>query len=131
MNPPRLLPIGTILTIRMQGHTRTNGVEYFAPAIVLYQYDDMFGSIEAIVFDASAGTHYQHAYHIRDVSTRGIDNELYELRSNIGDILFAPDDFARLADRVSRLESAAVAAAVVGYKVSPPIKPHEPDKSVR
>lgn len=113
LGPPPVLAVGTILTIRMQGHSRTNGQEYFAPAIVLDQFDDQQGSIEALVFDATAGTHYQHSYPIRDLSTRGDGNEreVYELRSNIGNILFRPDEFLRvshllsdLVDRVARLE---------------------------
>ena len=104
--PPLLLSTGCIVTLRMRGHTRTNGQEYFAPAVVLNQYDDQFGSIEALVWDYTAGTHYQSSYAIRELSSRGhgVEQEVYESRSNIGAVLFSPDEFARIGQSVEMLE---------------------------
>lgn len=107
LRPPLQLSIGCIVTLRMRGHTRTNGQEYFAPAVVLQQYDDPVGSIEALVWDYTAGTHYQASYPIRELSSRGIgpDQELYESQSNIGAVLFSPDQFAAMAQEINVLSA--------------------------
>jgi hypothetical protein len=103
--PPQHLSEGTILTLRLPGHTRTNGQEYFAPAIVLQQHEPD-GQIEVIIFDPTAGTHYNYAYQIRDIGTKGQGNEreMYEIRSHIGTILFSPDRFNEMLGLVSSLK---------------------------
>lgn len=100
--PPVVLETGTILTLRKPGHLRSPipGQEYFAPAIVLLQYDSD-GSIDALVFDASAGAHFVSAYQIREIDAR-TDNfnrrEMFVKRSNIGEILFSPAAFKSVED---------------------------------
>lgn len=98
--PPRQLEIGTILTLRMRGHSRTNGEDYYAPAVVLKQHRPN-GEIEVMIWDSTAGTHYNAAYPIRDISSRGegAGRELYE-ESNIGQVLFSPVRFAEAMDLV-------------------------------
>ena len=118
--------LGTILTLRMPGHSRTNGAEYYAPAIVLSQHPVTptggGGEIEVIIFDSTSGTSYQHAYAIRD-------ND----RSNVGEILFDPAlqerltndwgmvagilpnvqaDVIDLRSRIAALEAAVTAPAI-------------------
>jgi len=123
--PPPALELGTIATIRMRGHSRTNGEEYFAPAIVLNQHwkEDGTGgeTIEVLIWDSTAGTHYNAAYPVRELSSRGEggERELYEVRSNIGAILFSPQtlstalgDIEELRGRVHRVESGANTKAV-------------------
>ena len=68
---PQQLPQGSIVTLRMRGHSRTNGQEYYAPAVVLAQYANITGDIEVLIWDSTAGTHYNAAYPVRDLSTRG------------------------------------------------------------
>ena len=92
--PPWQFEIGTILTLRMRGHSRTNGEDYYAPAVVLKQHQPN-GEIEVMIWDSTAGTHYNAAYPIRDISSRGegVERELHE-ESNIGQVLFSPMRFA-------------------------------------
>lgn len=112
--PPMQLEQGSIVTLRMRGHTRTAGLEYFAPAVVLNQHMPN-GEIEVLIWDSTAGTHYNPAYQIRDVSSRGDgpERELYEVQSNVGKVLFSPDAFAmmnvvleNMMDRLISLETA-------------------------
>lgn len=102
---------GTILTVRMRGHSRTNGQEYFAPAIVLSQFEPG-GELEIIIFDASSGTAYNHAFAPRDVSSRQNpatgETEMYEVQSNIGTVLFSP----------GQLEDAGLMIAELGRDVA-------------
>lgn len=105
--PPVVLDIGTILTLRKAGHLRspTPGQEYFAPAVVLAQYESD-GSIDALVWDASAGAHFVSAYPVRDVDARtDVHNrrEMYVKRSNIGEILFSPGVFKSIEDGMDTL----------------------------
>ena len=94
--PPPRYPTGSIVTIRMRGHSRTDGQEYFAPSVVLAQHWPSGETIEVLVWDATAGTHYNAAYQVRELSTRGEggERETYEVRSNVGQVLFDPDAFA-------------------------------------
>lgn len=104
---PLRLATGTLITIRMRGHTHSpGGQEYFAPAIVLCQYNDIYGSIDAICWDATSGSPFMSGYHTREVAARGEGStrEMYESQSNIGEILFAPQDFARAMQRLEQLE---------------------------
>ena len=84
----------------MPGHSRTGGQEYFAPAVVLQQYEPN-GEIDALVWDASAGNAFVHGYAIRDLGSRDTmvtdkDGNLvpgrtqYVIQSNIGQVLFSP-----------------------------------------
>jgi hypothetical protein len=93
LGPYLRLPVGSIVLIKMRGHVRTHGLDYFAPAVVLNQYDPD-GQIECIVWDASAGTHYNPNYAIREVGVRGEGNErqMYEIGSNVQAVLFSPDE---------------------------------------
>jgi hypothetical protein len=114
--PAQRLELGSIVTIRMRGHSRSpGGLEYFAPAVVLDQYNDDYGSIDALVWDSSAGNSYAHGYHVRELGVRGEGStrETYELQSNIGEVLFSPHEFSlallaigSLQNRVNTLESA-------------------------
>ena len=104
--PAKRYETGTILTLRQRGHSRTNGEEYFAPAIVLNQYADELGMIETIIFDPTAGTHYSSGYPTRDLGVRGDGNEReqYELRSNVGEVLFSPELFVNMLQEVAWLK---------------------------
>lgn len=95
--PPLRLETGCIVLLRMRGHTQTEGREYFAPAVVLNQHQP-HGEIEVLIWDSTAGTHYNPAYAIRDLSSRGEGDrrELYEVQSNIGGVLFSPNDFMNI-----------------------------------
>jgi hypothetical protein len=106
LRPPQRLEIGSIVTLRMRGHSRTEGKEYFAPAIVLDQHQPN-GEIEALVFDPTAGTHYNPSYQIRDISSRGegATRELYEVQSNIGQVLFSPETFEQVQQAVAELQA--------------------------
>ena len=106
--PPAMrLEVGSIVTLRMRGHSRTNGQEYYAPAVVLNQYPDDLGTIEALVWDSSAGTHYNGSYPTRELGIRGDgpDRETFELQSNIGQVLFSPDQFALVILQVDELQA--------------------------
>src|SRR5437762_12146830 len=83
--PPQRLAVGTILTLKMRGHSRTSGQDYYAPAIVLAQHTPN-GEIEVLVWDSSAGAHFNHSYPIREVGVRGDGNEreMYVAADNIG-----------------------------------------------
>jgi hypothetical protein len=105
LDPPRVFEPGTILTLRMRGHTRSpNQSEYFAPAVVLEQFMPG-GEISVLIWDSSAGTHYNGSYPVRDLGVRGEggSRETYELRSNVGDVLFSPAAFANMTDGVDTL----------------------------
>ncbi len=112
--PPLHLEIGSIVTLRMRGHSRTGGLEYFAPAVVLNQHSPN-GEIEALVWDSTAGTHYNPNYPIRELSNRermdehGPYTEIYELSSNIGAVLFSPDAFSRMAGDIELLQVGVMA----------------------
>ena len=105
MQAPLRLEVGSIVTLRMRGHSRTNGQEYFAPAVVLNQHMP-HGEIEVLIWDPTAGTHYNPSYAIRDVSSRGegTDHELYEVQSNIGQVLFSPDEFGQMQKGIADLQ---------------------------
>lgn len=128
--PPTTLEVGTILTLRMRGHSRTGGADYFAPAVVLEQFQPR-GEITCLIWDSTSGNAFQHAYPIREVASmdRLVDDGNgghvqkrieYEAQSNIGQILFSPRQFENLATdletlmqfvhrltaRVARLETA-------------------------
>lgn len=101
------LETGSLVTIRMRGHTHSpGGLEYFAPAVVLAQYNDDYGSIDCLVWDSSAGNAYVHGYHVRELGVRGegSEREMYELQSNIGQVLFSPDQLANVISRIDQLE---------------------------
>ena len=104
---PQSYEPGTILTLRMRGHARSPvpGEEYFAPAVVLRQYNNQTGDIEAIVWDSSAGQHYG-VFHAREVSSRGNGNEreLYESQSNVGEVLYSPWQFANACNMINLLD---------------------------
>lgn len=102
--PPLRLEPGTIATLRMRGHTRTQGLEYYAPAVVLQQHQPN-GEIEVLIWDSTAGTHYNPSYSIRDLGVRGegATREMYELQSNIGQVLFSPSAFSQVIEDVDVL----------------------------
>ena len=97
LDPPRRFEPGTILTLRMRGHSRSPvaGQDYFAPAVVLDQFMPG-GELSVLIWDSSAGTHYNASYAVRELSSRGEGNqrEMYELTSNVGEVLFSPEAFA-------------------------------------
>ena len=100
LEPPQTLETGTLVLLRMAAHSRSpEQREYFAPAVVLAQYEPN-GEIDALVWDASAGNAFVHGYAIRDLGTRdtAAGREQYVIQSNIGQVLFSPAEFARLAD---------------------------------
>jgi hypothetical protein len=94
--PPMRLPIGSIVTLRMRGHSRTAGAN---------QYDNPTGDIEVIVWDATAGTHYNPSFAIRELTTVTVNGEnvTRESQSNIGQVLFEPGAHAFLFDEISVL----------------------------
>jgi hypothetical protein len=104
--PPQQYEVGTLLMLRMRGHSRTDGQEYFAPAVVLRQHMPN-GEIEVMIWDSTAGTHYNPAYPVRDLSTRGegAERELFEERSNVGQVLFSPVRFAEAMDLVLDMQA--------------------------
>lgn len=104
--PPQQYEVGTLLMLRMRGHSRTDGQEYFAPAVVLHQHMPN-GEIEVMIWDSTAGTHYNPAYPVRDLSTRGegAERELFEERSNVGQVLFSPVRFAEAMDLVLDMQA--------------------------
>ena len=107
--PPRRFEPGTILTLRMRGHSRSPvaGQDYFAPAVVLDQFRPG-GEISVLIWDSSAGTHYNASYAIRELGVRGEGNqrEMYELQSNVGEVLFSPEAFASAVASVGQLHEA-------------------------
>ena len=105
--PPTPYPVGTIATLRMRGHTRTNGEEYFAPAVILGQHEPN-GEVEVLIWDPTAGTHYNSCYQIRDLEARMNEHgerEMYVSQENIGEILFNPQEFAKMLIQVDNLEA--------------------------
>lgn len=105
--PPDQYPVGTIATLRMRGHTRTHGEEYWAPAVILAQHEPN-GEIEVLIWDSTAGTHYNPAYQIRDLEARMNERgerEMYVSRENIGDVLFNPQEFSRMLVQMDNLEA--------------------------
>lgn len=96
---PTRYPVGSIVTLRMPGHTRTAGQEYYAPAVVLNQFDPD-GQIEVLIWDSTAGTHYNPSFPIRELSVRGegSEREMYESRSNVGEVLFDPEQMVHLSE---------------------------------
>ena len=101
------LETGSLVTIRMRGHTHSpGGLEYFAPAVVLAQYNDDYGSVDCLVWDSSAGNAYVHGYHVRELGVRGEGSErgMYELQSNIGQVLFSPNEFATMIGSLQDFE---------------------------
>ena len=111
---PQQLETGTLVLLRMAAHSRSpNQQEYFAPAVVLAQYEPM-GEIDALVWDASAGNAFVHGYAIRDLGTRDTmvtdrDGNLvpgrtqYVIQSNIGQVLFSPQLFDRMQQELEML----------------------------
>jgi hypothetical protein len=103
--PPMMLAVGTIVTLKMRGHTRSpNQQDYYAPAIVLAQYFP-HGEIDALVWDSSAGAHFASGYAIRELGVRGDGNEreMFEIGSNIGEILFSPEEFKQMSSSFEEL----------------------------
>ena len=110
---PQTLETGTMVLLRMAAHSRSpNQQEYFAPAVVLAQYEPN-GEIDALVWDASAGNAFVHGYAIRDLGTRDTANgrEQYVIQSNIGQVLFSPAAFLNLESDVTMAISRAMQAA--------------------
>lgn len=110
---PQTLETGTLVLLRMAAHSRSpNQQEYFAPAVVLAQYEPN-GEIDALVWDASAGNAFVHGYAIRDLGTRDTANgrEQYVIQSNIGQVLFSPAAFLNLESDVTMAISRAMQAA--------------------
>jgi len=108
LEPPQTLETGTLILLRMAAHSRSpNQQEYFAPAVVLAQYDPK-GEIDALVWDASAGNAFVHGYAIRDLGTRDTQQgrEQYVLQSNIGQVLFSPAAMLDLEADVTRVMAA-------------------------
>ena len=107
--PPHRLELGSIVTIRMRGHARSPvpGQEYFAPAVVVGNQDATGETVELLIWDSSAGTYYNPSYPVRDLSTRGDgpEREVYELRANVGQVLFSPERFEQLTDAVVDLQA--------------------------
>jgi len=102
---PQTLETGTLILLRMAAHSRSpNQQEYFAPAVVLAQYEPN-GEIDALVWDASAGNAFVHGYAIRDIGTRDTVNgrEQYVIQSNIGAVLFSPQQFDRMQQELEIL----------------------------
>lgn len=103
---PPAYETGTILTIRMRGHSRSPvpGQDYFAPAVVLEQFQPD-GEISCLVWDSSAGTHYNASYPVRDIGVRGEgrEREMYEMQSNIGEVLFSPQRMRDLTEGHNKL----------------------------
>ena len=101
VEPYPVLEVGTMITLRMRGHSRTDGKEYFASAIVLQQYE-RDGEIDAIIFDQTSGVSIVNANPIREVGARpgragGPMNEHYVVQSNIGAIIFNPRELSDMA----------------------------------
>ena len=121
LEAPREFEPGTILTLRMRGHSRSPvaGQEYFAPAVVLEQFAPG-GEISVLVWDSSAGTHYNASYPIRDVSSRGTgsEREMYVVQDNIGEVLFSPREFLAQGELIESLIRArqGVQAALVDHR---------------
>ena len=105
LEPPQTLETGTLVLLRMAAHSRSpEQREYFAPAVVLAQYDPN-GEIDALVWDASAGNAFVHGYAIRDLGSRDTPNgrEQYVIQSNIGQVLFSPQQFDRMQQELEIL----------------------------
>jgi TolA-binding protein len=105
LEPPQTLETGTLVLLRMAAHSRSpNQQEYFAPAVVLAQYEPN-GEIDALVWDASAGNAFVHGYAIRDLGTRdtAAGREQYVIQSNIGQVLFSPQQFDRMQQELEIL----------------------------
>ena len=105
LEPPQTLETGTLVLLRMAAHSRSpNQQEYFAPAVVLAQYEPN-GEIDALVWDASSGNAFVHGYAIRDLGTRDTQQgrEQYVIQSNIGQVLFSPQQFSDLQEVVESL----------------------------
>jgi hypothetical protein len=99
--PPIHLEPGSIVMLRMRGHTRTAGLEYFSPGVVINQFEP-HGQIEVLIWDSTAGTHYNGAYEVRELGVRGdgADREMYVVQENIQSVLFSPERFASMAELV-------------------------------
>jgi hypothetical protein len=89
----------------MRGHVRTNGIDYYAPAIVLNQYEPN-GELELFVWDSSSGNTYIPSYQIRDIGVwgDGHDRYMYELSSNVQDILFSAEEQMLMRIRLDDME---------------------------
>lgn len=104
LEPPQTLETGALVLLRMAAHSRSpEQREYFAPAVVLAQYEPN-GEIDALVWDASAGNAFVHGYAIRDLGTRDTQHgrEQYVIQSNIGQVLFSPAAMLKLEDDATR-----------------------------
>jgi hypothetical protein len=108
--PPIHLPVGSIVLLRMRGHARSAGLDYFAPAVVLEQHPvrdtNEGGELEVLIWDSSAGTHYNPCYPVRELETRGEGGErwLVEKQSNIDRVLFDPDNIERMQHVLHNLQ---------------------------
>ena len=102
---------GTILMYRMPGHSRSPvpGAEYFAPALVLEQFDVPTGDLRLIVWDSSAGNP-TGVFHARELSTRGEGNEReqYVSQENVGEVLFSPHRLAETMKLIFELRDAVL-----------------------
>jgi hypothetical protein len=113
LESPQTLETGSLVLLRMAAHSRSpNQQEYFAPAVVLAQYEPN-GEIDALVWDASAGNAFVHGYAIRDLGTRdaAAGREQYVIQSNIGQVLFSPAAFLNLEADVTTAISRAIQVA--------------------
>lgn len=108
--PPMQLDQGSMITVKMRGHSRTGGLDYYALALVLSQSpvrpDNQGGELEIFVLDPTAGSHYSSNYPVREISSRPSADggvELYERASNIGQILYLPQYAGTVDDLVRRV----------------------------
>jgi len=104
--PPPHYPTGSIILIRRRGHSRTAGQEYFAPAIVLQQFEPD-GQVEVLIFDASSGVCFDSSYNVREVSSRGEGQtrEMYVSQENVQSVLFDPIEFNLALSRQRHLSN--------------------------
>jgi hypothetical protein len=102
--PPIRLETGSIVSLRMRGHSRTGGLDYYAPAVVLNQHQPN-GELEVLVWDSTAGAHFNPNYPVRDLGTRGdgSEREMYVLQENVQQVLFSPELFAETIGKLDEL----------------------------
>jgi hypothetical protein len=117
----------------MAAHVRSPGMsEYFSPAVVLAQYDDDWGSIDALVWDSSAGTHFANGYHTRELAADMQNGRptggMVETRSNIGRVLFSPDVFASMQQTLEELhlDFISLKRLVQDLQGKPAVQPVQP-----
>jgi hypothetical protein len=106
--PFPVLEKGTIMTLFRPGHTQTAGQEYYCPVLVLEQYANNDGSIDAMVWDSTSGTSYIHNHPIRETSVREVEGSNQRVktlvRDHIGSILFSPSAFAEAQAELSQVK---------------------------